>query len=103
MNKKIPKVFVKQNKKINNNKEVFYSAIDDFIDIKECNDMDEKSVKSVIGEIFSSKDFVYKKRIYIRTNDFSGEVNIVYKTPGYLLTIDNKKIYISDIKEIKNI
>jgi len=33
--KKIPKVFVKQNKKINNNKEIYYSAKDDGKDIFE--------------------------------------------------------------------
>jgi len=38
--KKIPKVFVKQNKKINNNKEIYYSAKDDGKDIfeQECYD-----------------------------------------------------------------
>ena len=80
MNKKIPKVFIKQNKKIYNNKEIFYSAKENDYKI---NDMDEKSIRNEISNIFASKDFVYKKRIYIRTN--------------------NKKIYIKDILEIKNL
>jgi len=103
MNKKIPKIFVKYNKKINNNKEVYYSAKDDGKDIFEHEIYDEKTVRNIIYDIFSSKDFVYKKRIYIKTQDEEGEYNIVYKTPDYLLTIDNKKIYIKDIKYIENL
>jgi len=101
--KKIPKVFVKQNKKINNNKEIYYSAKDDGKDIFEQECYDEKTVRSILYDIFSSKDFVYKKKIYLKTNNLDGEFNIVYKTPDYLLTINNIKIYIKDIKFIRQI
>lgn len=103
MDKKIPRVYVKQNKKINNNKEIFYSYKDEYIDIKENNDLDEETVRKKISDIFSSRDFIYKKKVYVRTDDFCDEVNIVYKTFDYLLTIDNKKIYISDIKDIRSV
>lgn len=100
MNKKIPKIFVKNNQKISNNKEVYYSAKDNGNDFFDYEIYDEKTVREKLQQIFSSKDFIYKKKIFIRTLDKEDEFIIVYKTPDYLLTIDNKKIYIKDIKFI---
>lgn len=104
MNKKLPNIFVsKQNNKINNNKELYYS-LDDVN--KMINDDKNTSlfVRKKINDIFESPNFIYKSDVKIETKD-NGNITatIISRTNHYLLTIDNKKIRIDDILDIKEI
>lgn len=92
--KELPKVFVSPiEKKLNNNKDTFYSPLGD-----------RKSTKDILREIdniFHSKNFVYKSRAKITTKSGVLEETIVGKTGTSLLTMEGKAIPISDITDIE--
>ena len=93
--KQLPKVYVKQfDREVKNNKEMFYSKL---------KDSKKKNIVSEIDSIFHSKDFVYKSKVEIVTGDGVREEEVIGKTKGYLLTIDGKKILISNILDIKKL
>ncbi len=99
--KKIPEIFVnKINKKIDNNKEVFYSYKDTDEIIEEPKRLDEYTLQRKINELFRSNDFIYKKKFHIKTIKEEKDYIIISKSYDYLLTIDGAKIMIKDIIEI---
>ena len=98
MNNKVPKVFVNNIKKINNNKTVFYSYKEK-VEEKETY-LSELEIQNKINNIFKAKDFVYKKRIFIKTKYEEGYFTIISKNIEYLLTLEGKRIYIKDILKI---
>ena len=55
-----------------------------------------------LNDIFKGSNFIYKKRvdIYLKDNKVLTK-DIISKTDKYLITIDNEKILIDDIKDIK--
>ena len=58
-------------------------------------------IYSKIRELFASNDFIYKINCIIDYKDGSySKETIVAKKDNYLLTLDNKKIYIHDIYDI---
>lgn len=99
MNNKVPKVFVNNIKKINNNKTVFYSYKDKFEEEPEEYES-ELNLQNKINDIFNSKDFVYKKKIFIKTKYEEGYFTVISKNIDYLLTLEGKRIYIKDILKI---
>lgn len=107
MNKKLPKVYVnKQEEKIKNNKETFYSEQNNIIinnmdSSKEL--VDELIIKKRISEIFSSPKFIYKTKVWIKTDEEEKEEIIIAKTNNSLLTLQNKIIPICIIKDIREI
>ena len=95
--KELPKVFVSPiEKKIQNNKDLFYSKL--LGDRK-----DTRDILKDIDNIFHSKNFVYKRQVEIVTKDGVSEETLVGKTGTSLLTMDGKAIPISEIREIKKI
>ena len=95
--KELPKVFVSPiEKKIDNNKNLFYSHL--LGDRK-----DTKDILKEIDSIFHSKNFVYKSKVEITTKDGVFEEVIVGRTGTSLLTMDGKSILITEIKDIKKI
>jgi len=59
-----------------------------------------RSIK--VNDIFKGIDFIYKKRVEITLNNNMVLVkDIVSKNDKYLITIDNEKILINDIKDIR--
>ena len=95
--KELPKVFVSPiEKKIDNNKNLFYSRL--LGDRK-----DTKDILKEIDSIFHSKNFVYKSKVEITTKDGVFEEVIVGRTGTSLLTMDGKAILITEIKDIKKI
>ena len=99
--KKIPEILVnKINKKIDNNKEVFYSYKDTDEIIEEPKRLDEYTLQRKINELFRSNDFIYKKKFHIKTINEEKDYIIISKSYDYLLTIDGTKIMIKDIIEI---
>lgn len=104
MKNKVPLIFApKVDKKINNNKEVYYSYLDDEIDIKEENIpyLSEYEMQQKINNLFRANDFIYKKKFIIKMKDSEKEYTIISKSYDYLLTIDGSKIMIKDIIDIK--
>ena len=95
--KELPKVFVSPiEKKIQNNKDLFYSKL--LGDRK-----DTRDILKDIDNIFHSKNFVYKSQVEIVTKNGVSEETLVGKTGTSLLTMDGKAIPISEIREIKKI
>lgn len=101
-----PKVFVNSiNKSIKNNKESYHYKkdvpdevfIDDSID-----DIVDVNVNSKINDIFDSESFVYKSSVYITLKDGTKTLeDVIAVKDSYLITLSDKKINISDIKDIK--
>ncbi len=99
--KKIPEIYVnKINKKIDNNKEVFYSYKDNNEIIEEIKPLDEYTLQKKINKLFRANDFIYKKKFHIKTKNEEKDYIIISKSYDYLLTIDGTKIMIKDIIEI---
>ena len=95
--KELPKVFVSPiEKKIQNNKDLFYSKL--LGDRK-----DTRDILKDIDNIFHSKNFVYKSQVEIVTKNGVSEETLVGKTGTSLLTMDGKAIPISEIREIKQV
>ena len=58
-------------------------------------------INDKIKNLFSSDDFIYKINCIIDYKDNSSEKEIIIaKKDNYLLTLDNKKIFIQDIYDI---
>lgn len=98
-----PKVFVNSiNKNIKNNKESYHfrgNALDEIEIIDESMDID---INSKINDIFDSDTFVYKSSVEITLKDGSKtKEDIIAVRDSTLITLSNKKIKLSDIKDIK--
>lgn len=107
MSKEIPKVFHNTiNKKINNNKDVYYSANKNEIEnntpkITNNHLKNTKSIKQKINQIFSSPNYVYKANVLITTKNETLKKNIIGRNNKYLITMDNETIPIEDILNIE--
>lgn len=104
MTKKLPNVFVNRHgKKIKNNKETFYSLSEEESknERKSRNYLDDLMVKKKIEEIFASPRFIYKVKVLILTDEGEIKENIIAKVENHLITLNNKKINIEEIKDIK--
>ena len=109
MDKKLPKVFAnKIDKSLDNNKNVFYSAKGDDIDVR--NDRSSKTertfesmgqnINQKINSIFTSSRYVYKADVDITTKNGILSKRIIGKNSTHLITIDNELISIADIVDI---
>ena len=91
------KVFANRiDKKLHNNEEVYYSK-----DVKE--ETPKKTIKNVyqkINDIFTSRNYIYKADVIIKTKDSTLNKTIIGKNKNSLITIDNELIPISDIIDI---
>jgi len=95
--KELPKVYVNPiDKKLKNNKDMFYSRL---LEEKK----DTRSIMNDIDRIFHSRDFVYKSKVEIVMENGVIEAVIVGKSGSSLLTMEGKSIPIASIKEIKKI
>ena len=102
MNKKLPNIFVnKINKKLDNNKEVYYSEHENH----EENVIDEfkgiKNIRDKINEMYKDVPFLYKKKVLITMKDKTFESKVISYNQNYLITMDNKRILLDDIIDIK--
>ena len=96
MKKDLPSVFSNPiEKEIKNNKEYYYGSLKNEPEVRNKNIMQE------INNIFASKDFVYKKKIRVTTTNENLDVTIVGRNATSILTLDNKRIPISDITDIQ--
>ena len=99
--KELPKVFHnKIDKKINNNRNFYYSNGDK----QEKNETpkDNKTIIQKINEIFASPNYVYKANVEITLSDRKITKRIIGRNKDFIITMDNELIRISDIKDIKS-
>ena len=95
MNKELPSVFANRiDKEINNEQEIF-TTINDYN-----REISSTDVMKKINEIFSSKDFVYKKDVKITTKYGIINTTIIGINNDNLLTMDNRSINVNDIIDI---
>ena len=96
-----PKVFANTiNKTIKNNKEVYHHrGVNEEIEM-----IDESSIniRKVLNDIFDSDSFVYKSVVEITLKDKTKLIEeIIAMKDVYLITLNNKRININDIINIK--
>lgn len=98
MKNNIPHVFANPfDKKINNQKEIYYGKSENL-------ERQNPIVRNKdINKIFSSPNYIYKKKVLITTNNGAQEKIIIGRTNNYLLTNNNEKIYINDILNIQEV
>ena len=102
----LPKVFRNNNTGvIKNNVEQYYSKEDNLkTNLELTNDnMKPIIIKKKINDIFNSNSFIYKVNVIITTIDGDKECTLIAKNNDSLLTLNNEKILISDILDIKKI
>lgn len=103
MDKKLPKVFAnKIDKNISNNERIYYSSNESkIIESPKENKLEGKNIYQKINDIFSSEKYVYKADVDIRLKNGMKRAKIIGHNNGYLITIDNELIPISDVEDIK--
>lgn len=103
MDKKLPKVFAnKIDKNITNNEKIYYSSrANNPEESLERSEHTNKNIYQKINDIFSSEKYVYKANVDIKLKNGSKIAKIIGHNNGYLITIDNELIPISDIEDIK--
>jgi len=97
-----PKVFINNiSKDLKNNRSSFHFKREDNIEINDSK-VDSVDVSKKINEIFNSELFVYKYDavITLKNGNRINEEIIALKN-GELITLNNNKIKIEDIKDIK--
>ena len=102
----LPKVFRNNNTGVvKNNIEQYYSKEDNLkINLELSNDnMKPIIIKKKINDIFNSRTFIYKVNVIITTVDGDKECTLIARNNDSLLTLNNEKILISDILDIKKI
>lgn len=102
----LPKVFRNNNTGvIKNNVEQYYSKEDNLkANLELTNDnMKPIIIKKKINDIFNSSAFIYKVNVIITTVDGDKECTLIARNNDSLLTLNNEKILISDILDIKKI
>jgi hypothetical protein len=104
MPRQLPKVFVnKIDKQIKNNNDIFYSK--DTVKknvIKEEKEYTPLEIREKVMNIFNSPNFVYKMDVQIiKKNNEVLNKRIIAMVNDVLLTLDEDKIALSDIKDIK--
>lgn len=98
----LPKVFQNNNIKTDNiSQNVFYSDKNNII--KEETKRDNYLVDTKINNLFSSTNYVYKLKVLVKTKEDEFETTIIGRNQLYLITLDNKRIDISSILDIKEI
>lgn len=92
----LPKVYVNPiDKKFDNVQSIYDGKV---LDRSKESDV---SLSTKINNIFSSRDFVYKKRVRITSINGKEEKVIVGKTNDALLTLNGERIKINDIYDIE--
>ena len=106
MGKKLPDMFHNNiNKKIDNNKKIYSSLIDNDKNkenrsIKDLNKIDRFTIEQKIFNIFNSNDYIYKADVTIVMEGGEFKKRIIGKNADNIITIDNEYIPISKIQDI---
>lgn len=113
MSKELPSIFKNPtNKKIENNKKVFYSKYErignveekEIGDVTSGNDINldnAKSYSEALDSLFKNNQFVFNVPVEIMTKEVTYNTKIVSKVGDHLLTNSGKVINLDDILTIK--
>ncbi len=105
MDNKLPNVFVNKQIKKANNKGFFYfkDSQDKFLKENEPADrmLNELFVQKKINDIFASPKFIYKVKVLLLTDEGEFKETIIARNHDSLITLNNEKILIGNIKDIK--
>lgn len=108
MNKKLPSIFKNEiDKKIDNNKKVFYSKYESIGNVVEkTSELDSSNDKSVslsssLDELLKNNLFIFNVPVEISLKDEIVNTKIVSKVGDHLLTSSGKIINLEDILLIK--
>lgn len=94
--KKLPKIYQNSiDKKINNNRELYYSGYSDNERVV------NKDIGLLIDGLFNNEKKVYNIPVIIDTSNKSYDTYLVARTKDYILTINRDKIPIDEIISIK--
>lgn len=63
--------------------------------------IDKKNLSMKIKDIFSSNNYVYKRKVRVTTKNETKEKVVVGKANGYLIMLDGEKIKLTDIYDIE--
>ena len=97
--KKLPKIYQNNiDKKINNNKEIYYlrNKNNSSSEVMSSNDIDE-----FLNHIFNGIGYAFNIPVIIKTNNKVYDTSLIARTGGYVLTLDDDKIKLDDIISIK--
>lgn len=98
--KDLPKIYHnKIDKKLNNNRNVYYSNNT----YDEERSLDSKTILQKINDIFASPNYVYKANVEISLKDKKVTKRIIGRNKDYIITMDNDLIPIKDILDIKSV
>ena len=100
----LPKVFQNNNIKTDNiSQNVFDSEKDSkFVSLDNIEPIKDKYIiEKKINDLFNSTNYVYKLDVILKTLNDEIKTTVIGRTQKYLITIDNKKIDISSILDIK--
>lgn len=96
----LPKIF--KNKNVHSNNLKTYYSLEK--DIKKNNnnlDYDNKTVSEKLNKIMDTRNrFMFTENVIIETDNKKYDTKIISRNDEYILTIDNDKILINDIKNI---
>ena len=102
MDKKVPKVYAnKIEGKAGNNKDVYYSHLEDEITNERSPKVLEKNVNQKINDIFNSTNYIYKADVRLTLKSGTVAKRIVGRNSTHLITIDNELIPLTDILDIE--
>ena len=79
---------------VNNNEKVYYSYLDDKLDIKSNNPSE------FISRLDKNGSYMFSKRVVIKTRENIYDTKIAGKVKDKIITIDSKVIPISEIVDI---
>lgn len=96
---KLPKVFVNPiNHDVDNYQKIYVSSSK----LDRNYHSEEKNIVKTIDNILGSSRHIYRTKVRIVLNDNKErEILIISRTKDYIITIDNERINIDDIKDIK--
>lgn len=111
MEKKLPGIYKNPiDHPVQNNKEMAYVEQKQQEELLEqTRSREDKIRKSLFGNdvlgklnhIFKSSQYIYKVKVEIKTNSGTVVKNIIGKNRDFLITMDNERIPISEIQDIK--
>ncbi len=99
----LPKVFQNSNIKTNNiSQNVFYSEKNHENSTSQVT-QSPYMIEKKINDLFNSSNYVYKLNVLIKTKEDEFKTTIIGRSQKYLITIDNKKIDITSILDIREL
>ena len=99
--KKIPNIFKPEiNHKINNNRNVYYSFIEEEVN-NTSNERKTEDVVEKINRLIKENSYIFNKQVLIKTKEREYLTKIAGKMQNKIITVDGHSINIDDIIAIE--